>query len=63
MGMSDCIHCWETPCMCGYGYRDYSNEKTLELISAILSYKDKDNRLMIIKGYLDGDFEKKKGIK
>lgn len=24
MSMSDCAKCWNTPCVCGYGYRGWS---------------------------------------
>jgi len=24
MAMSDCEKCWNTPCSCGYGYRDWT---------------------------------------
>lgn len=37
MGLSDCEKCWETPCICGYKYRNWSTERRYELIKAILS--------------------------
>lgn len=36
MAMSDCIKCWNTPCTCGYEYRDYSKRGRLELAAAVL---------------------------
>jgi hypothetical protein len=36
MAMSDCIKCWETPCICGYAYRLWPLEKKIELVEAIL---------------------------
>lgn len=35
MSLSDCEHCWETPCVCGEGYRDYTPERAAELVAAI----------------------------
>jgi hypothetical protein len=35
MGMSDCEYCWETPCVCGYDYRDMTQE-SLEKIAAVV---------------------------
>lgn len=35
MSMSDCEKCWETPCVCGYGYRDLSDYKLTEIRAAI----------------------------
>jgi hypothetical protein len=29
--MSDCGKCWETPCICGYSYRNYSMERLIEM--------------------------------
>lgn len=36
MMLSDCVKCWETPCVCGHGYRDWSKERRLVLIKAIM---------------------------
>ena len=36
MALSDCVKCFETPCVCGYGYKDYSLEKKLSIVSAIM---------------------------
>lgn len=27
MSLSDCAMCWNTPCTCGHGYREWSAEK------------------------------------
>ena len=35
MAMSDCIKCWETPCRCGYDYRNWSLESLKEFSSMI----------------------------
>jgi hypothetical protein len=36
MAMSDCVKCWETPCMCGYEYKNRSLEFRLNLASVVL---------------------------
>ena len=35
MSMSDCPECWDTPCMCGYGYRDWTPDKLRDLIKVL----------------------------
>ena len=49
MSLSNCSHCWETPCCCGYEYKDYSREKFSEFIADILSYKSKKDAIYILK--------------
>lgn len=36
MSLSDCPKCWDTPCTCGYEYRNYSQSAKRGLIRAIL---------------------------
>jgi hypothetical protein len=36
MGMSDCIRCWDTPCTCGYDYRNDSQEERIRQASVVL---------------------------
>lgn len=31
MALSDCIHCWETPCTCGYDYRNYPMDELIKM--------------------------------
>ena len=41
MALSDCVHCWDTPCRCGYEWRHWSPEgldrmiRTLQAVKAI----------------------------
>lgn len=36
MSMSDCIKCWDTPCSCGYHYRNMSAETRIKQAAIIL---------------------------
>ena len=46
--MSDCLKCWDTPCNCGYDYRDYNVEYFSKFIVDILSYKTPEERMQIL---------------
>lgn len=35
MSLSDCSKCWDTPCTCGYEYKDWSQEKFDDFIKSI----------------------------
>ena len=47
MSLSDCEKCWETPCVCGFGYKDMSKEKRIELASIILDVDTKAIRVCL----------------
>ena len=36
MSLSDCDHCWETLCCCGWKYRDWPRMRRVELAAAAL---------------------------
>ena len=36
MALSDCPRCWNTPCTCGYEYKDWSQAGRINLAAAIL---------------------------
>ena len=43
MGMSDCIHCWSTPCDCGWEYRYLkimSLKHKIKLFKHILKFRE-----------------------
>jgi len=61
MAMSDCEHYWETPCICGYYYKDWSNEQVAEMITALLKYRLNTDRKAILKIVNDG-YHEIKGI-
>ena len=31
MAMSDCVKCWDTPCICGYEYRNWDKQRLIEM--------------------------------
>jgi hypothetical protein len=48
MALSDCIHCWDTPCTCGWDYRNWSIEaleKHAQLFLRILEFKKQSTNL------------------
>jgi len=40
MSWSDCPKCWDTPCTCGYEYKDWSMKRKWDLITAIAGGKN-----------------------
>lgn len=47
MSLSDCSECWESPCVCGHGYKHYSEKRKIELVSAVLGMTESDVANMI----------------
>jgi hypothetical protein len=47
MSLSDCPKCWDTPCSCGHEYKNWSVERKVKIISAIIGMKEKDVAKMI----------------
>jgi len=43
MALSDCPKCWNTPCTCGYEYKDYCDMS--EFIAGIMSYHTLEKQL------------------
>ena len=41
MSLSDCIHCWCTPCRCGFEYKDWTLDAKIDLAASVLDV-DKD---------------------
>ena len=41
--MSDCEKCWETPCCCGWGYRNWDIKRLKEIIHVIQKVLDQKN--------------------
>ena len=38
--LSDCPDCWDTPCMCGHEYKDWSHDNLNALIRVLTSVRD-----------------------
>jgi hypothetical protein len=36
MSLSDCVNCWDTPCRCGWEYREWSKQSRIQLASVCL---------------------------
>ena len=40
MSLSNCIKCWDTPCTCGYTYKEYSRKRLKEVVLSIFNYRE-----------------------
>ena len=61
MSLSDCPECWNTPCTCGYEYKNETNEELARIIVGMLLYKQKSDIEVILKlidDRLYGDLKK-----
>lgn len=36
MAMSDCAKCWDTPCSCGWDYRNWPMKRRIEQAAVVL---------------------------
>lgn len=48
MSLSDCIKCWDTPCTCGWEYRDWSIEQLehhAKMLNKILFFRKQSPNL------------------
>lgn len=48
MSLSDCPRCWDTPCTCGYEYRNYTEDEAVKFVLECLIYKGKEKGKEII---------------
>ena len=44
--LSDCEKCWDTPCTCGYVYKDYSDKYVVEFIIGVISYHENKKEII-----------------
>lgn len=45
MALSDCSHCWDTPCTCGWGYRNYNIkglQERINMLQKVVSFKNQN---------------------
>jgi len=40
MSLSDCIKCWDTPCSCGYDYRDWVKKYRIRQAAVVLGVSE-----------------------
>ena len=43
--LSDCLKCWDTPCTCGWDYKNYTIESLSNHLANITQYRDKKDAL------------------
>ncbi|MBQ7137032.1 MAG: hypothetical protein IJO43_03565 [Bacilli bacterium] len=52
MALTDCEKCWETPCVCGYEYKNNSRysspENMADYVIGILGYRSKEELQVIL---------------
>ena len=48
VSLSDCIKCWETPCRCGYEYKDWSEKDMVKFLYDITSHFDRKEIFKIL---------------
>lgn len=44
MSLSSCEKCWDTPCECGWEYRNWTKERREKFASAVLGVKIEELR-------------------
>ncbi len=60
MSLSDCIHCWDTPCTCGWEYRNWSVdalEKHVAMFNKVLFFKKQSSDAKFSKSFSDATTE------
>jgi hypothetical protein len=48
MSLSDCPKCWDTPCQCGWEYKNISSDNFAQHIAKILQYRTKEEAKEIV---------------
>jgi hypothetical protein len=68
MALSDCEHCWMTPCECGHDYKNWSSLRKNELTKAIngasiddvFEWLDSKGYLTELRSVIQKEFENRK---
>lgn len=53
MALSDCVDCWETPCVCGKYWKEYNNDKLVDYILTVVAKKSRQDALLILRSVLE----------
>jgi hypothetical protein len=53
MALSDCEKCWDTPCGCGWYFKNYGIDGLSEYILRITGYRPKKDRKQILQKALE----------
>ncbi len=53
MALSDCSHCWNTPCSCGFEFKDKSIEALAFQICEMTQLRTKEQARLILNKALD----------
>ena len=58
MALSDCTECWQTPCECGYEFRNSSNQYKEKITKSVNGYSIKEVfQWLSNNDYLNEDWE------
>jgi hypothetical protein len=58
MALSDCTECWQTPCECGYEFRNNSNQYKEKMTKSVNGYSIKEVfQWLSNNDYLNEDWE------
>jgi hypothetical protein len=47
MSLSDCVNCWDTPCVCGTGYKHMQKAERINLAAVILGIDAKQLETLV----------------
>jgi hypothetical protein len=48
MALSDCEKCWDTPCQCGWYFREYDTHQLAAYIAKIVQYRSKLDASLVL---------------
>lgn len=53
MSLLSCSMCWNVPCVCGHGYKYFSDEYFSKFIAGIIQYRSKEDAKYILQKAMD----------